>query len=248
MHHKSPDVPSVPENESIFVVSQGSALEDMFDVNDDIRNFVSVECDKLKFSMAQITNLGRSMYFLALDDNEILQLQQLHEYLIRTNEMCDDLRNQMLHFADERYDQYIAGIPYKLSSDQIYRLGSPSRLEWAVAVTEDNFSLIKSIFMKNETKTAVELAELKKLKISAEIIKLTASVKEIQLGIEPLMSVTKIKNDFLKNIHEMASDLQKHVEEVLNLDDLKEIVAKCIEAIVNAQKGVSMELAFAFLV
>ncbi|XP_055303760.1 uncharacterized protein LOC129569183 [Sitodiplosis mosellana] len=247
-HHSSLDVKPIAENGSNYFVGKKDALNYMLDVNDDVQNFVLVECDKLKFSMEQIMNLGKSIHFLALNDNETLQLNPLHSYLVYTNGVCDDLRNHMLHFADERYDQYIAGVPYNLSTDQILRLGSPSRLDWAVAVTEENLATIKSIFAKNETKIAIELAELKKLKISLEIIKLSSSVKEIQLGIEPFISITKIKNDFLKNIEKMADDLEKHVRDVLKLDDLLGKIQKCIESIVNAQKGIPLELAVSFIV
>jgi len=244
----STEVPQISEDESHNFVDPEDALNFMLDLNGDIRNGLSIECDKITFSMEQITNLGKSLQFLALDDNEMLQLKQLHSYLIYTNGVCDDLNDQMLHFAGENYDQLIASIPYNLTSEQILRFGSPSKLDWAVRVTEENFETIQSIFAKNETNFAIELAELKKLKISNEIIKLSTFTKEIQLGIEPLMDVTKIKNDFLKNIQEMAGDLEKHVKEVLKLDDLIGTINKCIEAIVNAQKGIPMELALSFIV
>lgn len=239
---------AIPENESHFFVSSEDTYEYLLDVNDDIRNGLSVECDKIKFSMEQITNLGQSLQFLALEDNEMLQLKPLHSYLIYTNGVCDDLNDQMLHFADEDYDQLIASIPYNLTSDQILRLGSPSRLDWAVAVTEEKLKTIESIFAKNETKLAVGLAELKKLKFSSEIIKLVASIKEIQLGIEPLIGVTRIKTDFLKNIQEMAGDLEKHVKEVLKLDDLIETITQCIDTIAKTQKNIPIELALSFIV
>lgn len=220
----------------------------MLDVNDDIANFLFAECDKLLLPMEQITNLGKSIHFLALDDNETLQLQPLHSYLMYINGVCDDLRDQIKHFADDRYVRYTSGVLYNLTSDQILRFGSPSRLDWAVAVTEENLETIKSLFSKNETKNAIEVAELKKLKISTEIIELSASIKEIQLGVESLMAITKIKNDFLNNVQKIAEELEKHVHDVVKLDDLVETVTKCIEFVVNAQKGIPLELALSFIV
>lgn len=244
----STEVPEISEDESHFFVDSEDALDYMLDVNDDISNLLFVECDKIQFSMEQMTNLGRSLKFLALDDNELLQLNQLHSYLIYTNGVCDDLFDQMLHFENENYDQFIASVPYNLTPDQKLRLGSPSKLDWAVSVTEEKLEIIKSLLAKNETKFAIEMAELKKLKISSEIINLSAAVKEIELGIAPLMGITKIKNDFLKNIQEMAGDLEKHVREVLKLDDLIKVISECIETVAKTQKGISLELAFSFIV
>lgn len=222
----------------------------MFDLNDDIKNFVNVECSKLKFSMDQVTNLGKSIHFLALTstNDDMLKLQKLHSFLIYTNGICDDLHDNMTRLADERYEQYLSGIPYDLSADQVVRLGNPSQLEWAVIVTEQNFAKMKSLFEANDTKNAIETAELKKLKISNEIIKLSTAVKEIRLKTEPLMEINKIKSDFLENVQKMAGDLETHVQTVLKLDDLLVALSASMELIINAQKGLPMEIALSFIV
>lgn len=123
-----------------------------------------------------------------------------------------------------------------------------SHLERAVAITELNFEKIKSLFASNVTKTAMEIAELKKLKISDKIIKLSIDVKGIQLKTEPLMGITKIKNDFLENMQKLADDLDTHVENVLKLDDLLVAISSPLELIINAQKGLTKEIAMSFII
>lgn len=244
--HHSPHAESNPENEYSYFADKAGVLNHMLDVNDDIANFLQYQCDKLTFSMEQLTYLGRGIQFLALDDNEILQLQTLRSYLFYVNGACGDLITKTAHFADGRYDQFIADVPFHLTADQILRLGSPSRLEFAVAVTEEKFSTIKSMFAKNETKIAIDLVEMKKIEIYTEVMKLYTAIREMLLGTESLLSVTKIKNDFLKNVQEMAGDLEKQCE-VLKLDELLKEIEKCIESITSVQKDIPMELALSFI-
>lgn len=234
--------------DGIEVVLEGDSLKQLFDLNDKVEDLVLVECERLKFSMEQIINLGKSIHFLALNDDEMSKLSQLHSYLDTTNGACDNLRDKLSQFVDDRYDQYLAAIPFSLSSSQIQRLGDPTRLGFANAIAQSNLGEIQSFFLSNEIKTAMELAEIKKLKISSEIIKLSTATKEIQLGLESSLAITKIKNDFLTIVEKSADDLMNHIEHELKFDDLLKKINKCIESIINAQKGIPKELALSFLI
>lgn len=235
-------------NSTYFFESNKDGLNYLLDLNNQIKNVLETECDKLKFSMDQIVILGKSMHFLALIDDENIKLQQLHSCMLHINGMCDELHSNMNRFANKNYAQYIARIPYNLTNEQILRFGNPSRIDFAVAVVEENLEKIKSLFGKNETNSAIDLAELKRLKISSEITKLSVDIKGILLKIEPFMAITKIKNDFLNKMQGMATDLKTHIHDVLKLDDLVVKINNCFDAIVNAQKGLALEITLSFIV
>lgn len=235
-------------NGTPFLESNKDGLNYLVDLNNQIKNVMETECDKLKFSMDQIVILGKSMHFLALIDDENMKLQQLHSCMLYINDMCDDLHENMNRFANKRYAQFIARIPYNLTNEQILRFGNPSRIDFAVAVAEENLQKIKSLFGKNETKSAIDLAELKMLKISSEITKLSVDIKGILLKIEPFMAITKIKNDFLNKMQGMATGLKTHIHDVLKLDDLVVKINDCFDAIVNAQKRLALEITLSFIV
>lgn len=236
------------ENEVLLNIDE-YAFSYLLELNNQIRRVLSVECGRLDIPLEQISNFGKTIKFLNLNDYEALQLRPLYLYKKYIDDICNGFHDQMSNFIDDSYGRFIYGrIPFESNIENLLWLGSSNRLEQAIEVTTENWITIKSLFSRNEIKTDMEVAEFKKFQIFTTLIELSAYVIQSQLGASKSLDTTQIKDKFLTKIENMAGDLINHVQGKMKFDDIVEKINDCIQTIIIVQKGIPLELILSLLV